>query len=131
MNRQVKVKLWDRKNKQMLKEGMTFYQDPSGLKLQAFSFEGQPESEDEVLLEYTGIVDVRGVEICEGDLVRNSAGVIWWIVWDETKARWAYRRGGIAEQPFGRTGFGLTYTSGSKVEVVGNLFENPDLLSNH
>lgn len=127
--RKIKFRVWDRKNKKMLPvEGICYFQGKDGLQIRAFEFENQPEKEDEIFLQNTGILDVKGVEIYEGDIVKNSANVIWWIVWDETKARWAYRRGGIAEQPFGRTGFGLTYNAGRKSEVVGNVYENYVLL---
>lgn len=86
-------------------------------------------NQDFVLMQFTGLKDKSGKEIYEGDIIQNSAKVTWWIEWDDGKARWAYRRGGISTQAYPRTWFGLTYSSAIKSEVIGNIYENPELLT--
>lgn len=110
----IKFRVWDEKNIHQLEQ----------IDLKYIS-----QSENEALMQFTGFHDIKGKEVWEGDIVRNSSNVVWWIIWDETMGRWAYSRGGIMEQPFGRTGFGLTYNSSKKLEIIGNIHENPNLLS--
>lgn len=82
--------------------------------------------EDIHLMQYTGLKDKNGVEIYEGDIVVNDEGVDTYVV--EWNKRWAC---------FEFTG--LTYrdihcnrleTEGSQynAEVIGNIYENPELL---
>ena len=73
--------------------------------------------------EYTGLLDKNGVEICEGDIVRDRWGVHE-VFWDE------YR--------FGLKGFWCTcYDSPydgfsecvDQLEIIGNIHDSPELLT--
>ena len=79
------------------------------------------------LMQFTGLTDKNGKEIYEGDIVKQITGD----AEDET-----YISEGIIE--YLGCGFSLkikdkTYVSirnfGDNLEVIGNIYENPDLLS--
>ena len=77
------------------------------------------EINSETLCQYTGLTDKN---IWENDIVRNEKGdigVVQWfeehaafMIWNKTKNCVCY----LAENDF------------SKIEVIGNIFDNPDLL---
>jgi len=83
---------------------------------------------DLIWLQYTGLKDKNGVEIYEGDIVKCSSGCPHEIYWSEPR-----------ELDL-NTGFGMPrwYLKGLKdgyswsglEEIIGNIYENPELLEN-
>lgn len=75
-------------------------------------------SKDKVeLMEYTGVKDIEGIEIYEGDIVEyfnDSVGNI------------RYIEGAFIID--GQFGYDILCEMGGKIKVVGNVFENSDLL---
>jgi hypothetical protein len=78
--------------------------------------------EDVKLLQYTGLEDKNGIEIYEGDICENGD-------WEEDAH--CYRTwNDVVEWKDGDAGFSGTYPNvdGMKCEVIGNIYENPELL---
>lgn len=70
-----------------------------------------------VLMQYTGLKDKNGREIYEGDIIETSEGQIELVEWDDNERYACF----YPFMPIFSTG--LDYT-----EVIGNKFENPELL---
>ena len=76
---------------------------------------------DEVVMQYTGKVDSKGNEIYEGDIIefdRKEWGGddnIHLVSWDEKEAEWSWGGGTTSDMDW-RT-------------VIGNIYENPELIS--
>jgi uncharacterized phage protein (TIGR01671 family) len=118
MNRDIKFKAWIVDNGQSTPEGQIYYdiKDFHGTGKLLDYFEDIQITGEDFLMQYTGLKDKNGVEIYEGDIVRNT------------------RCGG------GRSHIGeitISPRSGVMVglwpiwfdsEVIGNIHENPELL---
>ena len=75
-----------------------------------------------VLMQYTGLKDKNGVEIYEGDIV---------VRYDKNERGYLYRKSNTVRviewrSSFNETGFNIG--SSSRLEVIGNIYENPELL---
>ena len=91
-------------------------------------------SEDFILMQFTGLLDKHGKEIYELDIV-SVDGVNGLVVWDDGNLQWIVKRNMEAPIPF-RIGdypdLELWYVldDGSITKVVGNIYSNPELLKN-
>jgi hypothetical protein len=150
--REIKFRAWDKEEKKMLSVmelGFSFNVDkynylayadldgrwgrailtPNGGK-QSYSWSGQRREAEQIeIMQYTGLLDKNGKEIYEGDIVvgyfndqndrdakTNPMKVVW-----------------------GHSAFGLEYAdtrsapglfSWRELEIIGNIYENPELLEN-
>lgn len=89
--------------------------------------ETQEVYEDLKIHEYTGLLDCNNQEIIEGDICRaykEGSGLdgVYEIVWDAQRGKWAYRDHGIIEK------YQVGTSGNMHCEVIGNVFENSDLL---
>jgi uncharacterized phage protein (TIGR01671 family) len=75
-----------------------------------------------VLQQYTGLKDKNGKEICEGDYIKNSDGLIMSVKWNQ--ARCCFAASVSTEDGW----LNLLKDLIKDFEVVGNIFENPELL---
>lgn len=100
--REIKFRAWNKKENRMFKVGQI-----------EFDYLEQGRYEDIEFMQYTGLKDKNGKEIYEGDIV-NQEGL-------DTNSVVEYR--------------GAQFTYGERlafpnVIVVGNIYENPELLDN-
>jgi hypothetical protein len=75
-----------------------------------------------IILQYTGLKDKNGKEIYEGDVVLNGGFYKFVVSWNEKKAGF---------EPFCDWTFIGEYSSietTNEIEVIGNIYENPELL---
>lgn len=90
---------------------------------------GNPVSEvlGPILMQFTGLKDKNGKEIYEGDIVRDDMGETWEVYYSSEEA-WFWWKNNKEVLGQWNTGDDPAYPYWEKCEVVGNVFENPELL---
>lgn len=128
--RDIKFRCWDTENKEMLEVQELDYED---------SYNGQPmtrttmysdyfDTEDMILMQYVGLKDKNGKEIYEGDIVKfrfkddreEFPDLIGYIEYQTTFT--AFRI--MSNQG----SFKIDITEIKSIEVIGNIYKNPELL---
>ncbi len=85
--------------------------------------------QDLIFLQYTGLKDKNGKEIYEGDIVKVPANYGGDHFYKECIGSVNYEEDGfILENPNDKEGFVWQDYSWSNVEIIGNIYENPELL---
>jgi uncharacterized phage protein (TIGR01671 family) len=120
---EVRFRAWDYDTKQMLMEN--FIITPEGTVFR----NGGADEEDIQLMQFTGLTDKNGKEIFDGDIV-SLAGEKWTVMWDNPSAGFwlegpQERKNVFSEPVFGKLNIGAR---GADCEVIGNIFQNGDLL---
>lgn len=114
-NRIIKFRAWDVKEKRFCSH-LTY--DMLDM------LEDLTEHSDEyILMQFTGLHDKNGVEIYEGDIMRTPPSVhgysnIKHVVWDDYKCCFDFFEV-----------FGKGFLNSKDNEVIGNIYQHPDLLS--
>ena len=129
--REIKFRVWDKNRKTFL----DFYWavDKLGRTFSILDKYVYDEFTDEIeLMQYTGLKDMNGVEIYEGDVVNVS--------WPLSKLKGINHAIGYSEVKDGHpvseaidwyedvSRLIQTHDNGGQITVVGNCFENPELL---
>lgn len=111
--REIKFRSW-------LKERKEFIYD--------FSMNSTLNSENErcILSQYTGRKTLKGVEIWEGDVTIDSNGTV--TVIENDGFQWIERVIRLRDLQLRKEKFPLTRDSALRCEVIGNIYENPELL---
>jgi uncharacterized phage protein (TIGR01671 family) len=126
MNREIKFRAWDGGTKHMtkgkpLKESCEIARD-------------QPDwywDDSVVIIQYTGLKDKNGKEIYEGDVLRDRISGVVWVVKFGLNKKAGYIGWYVENEEIERTStiagdYGADQNS--YVEVIGNIYENPELL---
>jgi len=114
--REIKFRAWDKKNKKM----DMFAHNRAYFGSRA---ENPKAFDDIILMQYTGLKDKNGKEIYEGDIVKYCEEYI-----QEDLIKWS---NGIIE--YGGSGFKIDGKGeldfyGDDIEIIGNVYQNKDLL---
>ena len=75
----------------------------------------QYDNPEPILMQYTGLKDRNGKEIYEGDIIKEDYYLI--VSWRNLESCWGFTNGDV---------FSDFYMNGT--EVIGNIYENPELL---
>ena len=142
MVREIKFKAWDKSAEMMIEpEGDdAIFMNLSGKQFLITSYKQLPElvikqekdynGKDRYLfLQYTGLKDKNGKEIYEGDIIKFNEDWIYKVIWEEGSRN--YLSGYTVEQIKGEPNIipdNRMYMMGVVGEVIGNKFENPELM---
>jgi uncharacterized phage protein (TIGR01671 family) len=123
MTREIKFRAWDIENK---------YWHDNIDKWRVAYLNGDSDSEPYVVMQYTGLKDKNGREIYEGDILGDSWGG--YIQWCEVCCSFSFRfsdkkcAGCAGDVNWREVVEESNQTSDSQPEVIGNIYENPELL---
>jgi len=143
MNREIKFRAWDKRTKQMIQVscmemsnkvdsiyGIEFTKNGGNLYKETG---GEDVANYLEIMQYTGLKDKNSVEIYEGDIMHDPDGdYIWSIVW----AKYTNKADldldlfivGWIRKCIDGTLSPLGYYRGVEGNVIGNIYENPELL---
>jgi len=124
--REIKFRAWDKKKEQManvIKIDFENWSDIKGLTLLECKNKKYWMPQDDVIfMQYTGLKDKNGKEIYEGDIVLMEVNQLKGII--------KFLNGGFkiddGDIPLPLGGF-----EEGEIEVIGNIYENPELLENN
>lgn len=118
----IKFRVFNKKNQQMYEaiRGISFDYETGEAKYVglADAAYGLCIDEDIVLIQYTGLKDKHGKEIYEGDILGNEWGK-YHLYWDT---------GGFTAKSEDGFRFHLSDIEFNALEVLGNIYKNPNLL---
>jgi glutamine synthetase len=111
MNRQIKFRFYDKALSKMVYRSILPY-DNEHPEIEVMQFTGREDA------------DINGVEVYEGDIIENcDTKALQIVYWNENEAAWYCRY--VEDEK--RT-VSLSDSLGNLNKVVGNIFENADLL---
>ena len=91
------------------------------------SLEGEFLVDENTICQYTGLTDKNGKKVFEGDILRHADETILKTVWNDRKYGFAAQcvKGSVLLKD---CKWGLWEFESDEVEVIGNVFDNPELL---
>lgn len=129
--REIKFRVWDPAEKQMCPVIAADFQDNQSKVFCRLPKSGAQEIFSADLMQYTGVKDKNGVEIYDGDIIHfpydwfGDSGKDFIVRWNESCC--AFVREPISgSRMWGHASREIL----SMCEVVGNIYENPELVSN-
>jgi uncharacterized phage protein (TIGR01671 family) len=120
MSRPIKFRAWDKDNKKM----QTYFEITSQgiikkpVNLGFVNHENR-ELKHYELMQFTGLLDKNGVEIFEGDIIKDPQGNVGKVFYTPASYLVNWHRKDGSWETDNCIGYG---------EVIGNVFENPELL---
>jgi uncharacterized phage protein (TIGR01671 family) len=130
MNRQIKFKFWNKKNSRFLQN------DNNSIDKTIFDLWDWVEvmgtctsfpMGDYVFVQYTGLTDKNNNPIYEGDITIDTQKQKYEIIFDENHARYDLKVCG--ENKLSQTSYFTQIYEKKHIEVIGNIFEHPELLN--
>lgn len=112
--REIRFRIWDKNNfiNKMIYSKVEWFDD-----MLAFRFDNfDSDVEDLVVMQYTGLKDKNEVEIYEGDIHKDAEHMLWEVIFD--KGMYKLENIHIPGRRF----------ICEDVVIIGNIFENPELL---
>lgn len=128
--REIKFRAWDKIRKRMGYVTMIDWTTGSMLIRHVDDEESRPKYRDHlefIMLQYTGIVDKNGKEIYEGDVL--TLGDRNYSLHYGLHATWVMSIVPLGNWELGRGPFIFLWQNYSESEVIGNIYENPELLT--
>lgn len=83
-----------------------------------------PDSKRNLHLLWTGKQDKNGKRVFDGDILKDSADFLWIVFWRQREAGFFKRE---LDQPE-NTEYYFGIQNLKRLEVIGNIYENPELL---
>ena len=124
--RELKFRAWDRIRERM---SCPFYiQDITIMNCtvvfrEAINLWFNLNSVDCEIMQYTGLHDKNGKEIYEGDIVLNQWGEEWQVIFDNNLLMYSLKYN-ESKRPL----YQATQNHDWRLEIIGNIWENPELL---
>ncbi len=117
MNRQIKFRAWDKTEKKML----NWHEYSDEIK-DAIPYDAGDEwTENCEVMQFTGLLDKNGKEIYEGDIVKAENGFEHVKNYYNVEVKFSTYQNGVSECA------GTVYLALDR-EIIGNIFENPELV---
>ena len=127
--REIKFRIWDKELKEShIEELQDLCEDDywydGETEVWSILYDCNNKQERFVALQYTGLVDKNFYEIYEGDIVKVEKVDLAQIIWDEDRMAWGIKpiNDFYFDSPL------LADNTDLELEVIGNIYENPDLL---
>lgn len=136
--REIKFRAWDKIEKQMCPVTRVIFRQPTGYDFINVRIKWNGKIIDQggfigkdntyILMQYIGAKDKNGVEIYEGDIIRHQSGKYG----TDFEIKWSPILCGFTAMQIesGHPSPQLNQGTMSYFEVVGNIYENPELVSN-
>lgn len=120
-NREHKFRAWDVENNEMIDGDSLAFEEYQPL---AYLLQ---DSEYMKFMEYTGLKDSNGKYIYEGDIVKDEKGNLAYIEFLQQEMGYViiYKD---HDERLGHRNSGGEYAYDAGLEIVGNIYQNPDLL---
>jgi uncharacterized phage protein (TIGR01671 family) len=124
MNREIKFRMWNIHFKKMTYNPPLWSASRGGIDELNTALKRIEQTEKHILMQFTGLQDKNGKDIYEGDIVKHS-GIICKVVYGKKGACFS-----LFDVRLGETDlYVITDLSAQYMEVIGNEFENPELLT--
>lgn len=128
--RDIKFRCWDKENKEMLDVEYLHWDDCTGeFSIRTTMYSDYFDTEDMILMQYAGVKDKNEKEIYEGDIVHIPDDYEEYGFASGENYSIDFKDGRFRLKPKYKpnaTGYDLEFTE--ELEVIGNIYENPELL---